>query len=641
MIAKSKTFEYWVPNKQDNSSETELENRYFDIINNIESVYDYFYDKFQIAERNLRYYKGEQWTPEELIAHKKQFRRAYVFNEIFSKVDHIIGTQTQTRMEINVIPREKEDGKQAEILGHLVKWVEQVNDFKIVETNVFTDAIIRGFGVSGISWKFEDVLFGYPQIQVFPAWQFFWDLNSCELDLSDARWMARVQYLPRKTLKELFPQNEEQIDEISKTFGKFNFDFPYWIQPDKRQYLDKTLIKEYELLPLIEYYDWSLKNVYIVVDNIRGKNLKFENGNDAKEFAQGLIDAYAEENRILWTSDGDPRVFVNVVQDRIYKQCLIIGDQIISDEEIATPFFPYDICFAYFNQGDFWSLVDQLISPQDLINRAFSQLDYHLGTSVKGALTIVRSMLDKSFGLEDLRQEWSKTTPIIPVLDHNAIRQLQFSTVPPQLFDEVNFGIQRLVDYVGGRNILGFTEKAGESGKAVQERAQQAGISRMPLFDKLQIWRKSVGEKIIWYLQNIMEDEQILKIIGNDDTLEYVPLNKELVNSLKEISYDVVVDETAATSYVKEKYFKQLLALFQQFPTAPEVIVPTLIQFSDLPESQKKDILSKLEFYQQYMQMKQQQQHEENIRKQAEDVVKRKMIRQQLQTQLQVPERLQ
>lgn len=620
--------------------EEEKEAKYYEAIQNIESVYDYFYDKFEKAERNLRYYKGEQWTPAELIEHRRQFRRAYVFNEIFAKVDHIIGTQNETRMEINVLPREKNDSNQAELLNHLIKWVEQVNDFAQVETQVFTDAVIKGFGVSGIQWKYEDVMFGYPEINVYPQWQFFWDLNSTEIDLSDARWLARVQYIPRKTLKEMFPEYAEIIDEMSKSFGKFAYDFPYWIQPDKREFANNNFLKEYELLPLVEYYDWELRDKFVVYDDIRGKSMEFNKYDKAKNFMDGLIDRYTEESMILWTKDGTPRIFLSVIQERIYKQTIIIGDRVVTIDELATPFFPYDICFAYFNHGEFWSLVDQLISPQDLVNRAFSQLDYHLGTSVKGAITVVRSQLDKSFGLEELRQEWSKTTPILPVLSHDAIRQITFNTVPPQLFDEVNFGIQRMIDYLGGKNILGYTEKAAESGKAVAERAAQAGIARLPLFDKLKIWRKNLGYKIIWYLKNLMEPGQIIRIIGNDDSIQYIPLNPEIINSLKELNYDLVVDEAAQSSYIKQKYFNQLLALFQQFPTAPEVIVPTLVEFSDLPESKKKMILDRLEIYNQYVQAKQQQQHEESIRQQAEDVVKRKMIRQELQTQLNVPERI-
>jgi len=608
-----------------------------EIIQNIEAVFPFFYEKFEEGERNLRYYKGKQWTAEELRKHREQFRRAYVFNEIFNKIDHIIGTQTETRMEINVLAKNQEDEKLAELLNYVIKWIEKVNNFEFVETTTFTDSIIKGVGVTGIHWNQEDINFGYPEIKNYPQYQFFWDLNSVEIDLSDARWMARVQFLPAIKVKEIFPEiNEENIESLND----HSLPIPYEFEFFERQLLYHKENEKFKLIPIIEYYDWELKPVYQVIDRIRDEQRDFDSREDAEDFYNGLVDGYIAGNVILLGDDGSPNVYILESQDRVYRQTIMVGNIIIESNEIATPFFPYEVCFSYFHQGDFWSLVNQFISPQDLINRAFSQLDYQLGTSVKGAITVVRSQLDKSFGLEELRREWSKTSPIIPVLDHRAIDQKMFGAIPPQLFEEVNFGLQRLMDYAGGHNLLGFTEKAGESGKAVQERAQQAGISRLIFFDKLKIWRKNLGMKIVWYIKNIMNIDQILQILGDKATDLFMYMNTKGNETLKEFQYDITVSESNLSETMNEKYFQQLANMFQQFPTAPEVVVPTLLQFSTIPDSVKKDILSKLEFYQQYTQMKEQQKHEQNIQEQAMDVVKRKMIRQKVEEQFNVPERL-
>jgi len=608
-----------------------------EIIQNIQAVFPFFYEKFEEGERNLRYYKGKQWTDEELRKHREQFRRAYVFNEIFNKVDHLIGTQTETRLEINILAKNKEDEKLAELLNNVIKWIEKINNFDFVETTTFTDSIIKGVGITGIHWKQEDINWGYPEIKNYPQYQFFWDLNSVEIDLSDARWMARVQFMPAIKVKEIFPDlSEKDIENIND----HSLPIPYEFEFFERQLLHTYENSKYKLIPVIEYYDWQLNPVYSVIDRIRDEKRDFDNLQDAEDYYNGLIDGYVDANILLLGDDGSPNVYILESEDRIYRQTIMVGNLVLERNDLATPFFPYDTCFSYFHQGDFWSLVNQFISPQDLINRAFSQLDYQLGTSVKGAITVIRSQLDKSFGLEDLRREWSKTSPIIPVLDHRAIDQKMFGTVPPQLFDEVNFGLQRLMEYAGGRNLLGYTEKAGESGKAVQERAAQAGIARLIFFDKLKIWRKNVGMKLVWYIKNIMNIDQIIEILGDKARDLFIFMNTKGNETLKEFQYDITISETNLSETMNEKYFQQLANMFQQFPTAPEVVVPTLLEFSTIPESVKKDILSKLEFYQQYTEAKEKQKHEENLKQQALDVVKRKMIRQQVQQQLQVPERL-
>lgn len=615
------------------------------ITNNITKVWDYFVDKFETGERNFQYFKGNQWTEAERLAHVEQFRRVYVFNEIFNKIDHIVGTENETRLDTVLVAREKSDEAEVEILNWVIKWAEQINNLPFIQTTVFTDALVRGCGVSALNWAFDDVEFGYPQITVIPPYELIWDINCKQVDLSDARWMARIQFLSRQSLKELFPLWADKIDEISgdSTLLIKNMEYnnyPYFNQLYAQRYLASSSYKEQEMIPLVEYYDYIVKPTYIVYDDIKNEDIQFDNKEDAQAFYEGKLDTYTQYGYPLYNEMGEENLFIYTINERIYRQTLIIGDEIFEHTDLATPFFPYDICFAYFSHGDYWAFVDQLISPQDLINRAFSQLDYQLGASEKGITTVVKNALDKSITLEDFRREYSKTKPIIPVLSHDAIRIWPPEGINPQLFEEVNFGLQRLIDYAGGRNILGYTDKAGESGRVVAERAQQAGIARLPLFDKLKIWRTSLTKKMVWYIKNIMSSIQLARILGDDPVVRFKKPLSELLSSIKEIEYDVVIDETFKSESIKERYFEQIKNMFLQFPTAPEVVVPTLLEFSSLPESKKKEILSKLEFYQQYTAQKQQMEHEQNLKQQAEDVIKRKIVRQEMQKQLNVPERI-
>lgn len=618
---------------------------YDNIVNDIKAVEDYFLERFEEGEQNYNYYKGNQWTEEEKRKHYEQFRRVYVFNEIFNKIDHIIGTENTTRIDTVLVPREPNDAEEVEILNIVLKWIEQINNLHFVQTEVFTDALIRGVGFSALRWKFEDVEFGYPEIISIPPYEIVWDISSKDLSFHDARWLARIQYLTKQSLKELFPLHSDIIESQSRgNFDAFLPDrfnnFPYYNELYHHRYLGGHSNEEDEVLPLIEYYDYIVNPTYIVYDDIKNEDIKFNNLKDAQDFYRGKKDAYEEAGYTLINPDGEPALFLYTINEKVYRQTLIIGNEVIEHTDLATPFFPYFPCFAFFMHGDYWSFVRHLISPQDLINRSFSQLDYQLGASEKGITTVIKSLLDKSVTLESFTREYSKTKPIIPVLSHDAIRIHPPEQANAQLYQQVNFGMQRIIEYAGGHNILGYTEKAGESGRAVAERAQQAGIARLPLFDKLQIWRMEQAKAIVWYIKNVMNIVQISRILGDEKILKFKKPLPEIMASLKEIQYDIIVDETSRSESIRERYFEQLKNMFMQFPTAPEVVVPTLIEYSNLPELQKKELLKRLEFYQTYSMQKQQMMHEENLRRQAEDVVKRKMVRQQLQEELQVPERL-
>lgn len=605
------------------------------IINQLEDVWDLFYEKNLTGLRNMDYYMGRQWTDEEIVAHQRQYRKAYVFNETFSKVDHLIGTQTQTRMDAKALPREKSDEAQVALINFIIKWFEQINAIEYTETEVFTESTIRGAGCSVMRWKREDVEYGYPSIETVPINEMYWDGNSQKLDLADARWMARVQYRSRRELKELFPSHAATIKNISGSYTLNNLNSVVQTVLDRRQ--EQHQLKQTgwnaddDILPLIEHYEWELTPTYIVVDEIQDTRKEYENEADAMAYYEGLCDEYIESGRQTLTNpDGSPRIAVVCMDERDYYQTILIGDEFIEREEIATKFFPYDINFCYFYKGDYWAFVDNLISPQDLVNRSFSQLDYQLGATVKGAVTVIPSLLQKGYGIEFARQEWSKTTPFIPVLDHRAFNPIPPGRVQPELFTEVNFGIQRMNDYAGGKNALGLQENAAESGRAVIARAEQGGISRLPIFDKLRYWRQQITLKAIWYIKNFMTPGQILRVIGADEDVQYVELTDGILNTLKEIKIDIVIDEAMKSATARERDFMQLKELFATVQYPPEITMPLLLEYSSLPESKKSEIQSMLGFFQQYQQQQGQQQHQQTLQQQAQDSVARTQMREQM-----------
>lgn len=619
---------------------TEKQNEEYDkkaiadlILNRLDDVWPAFAEKNTNGQRNLNYYMGKQWTDEEIAAHRTQNRKAYVFNETFSKIDHLIGTQTQTRMDAKAIPRERTDDLQVRMLNFIIKWFEQTNNIEFTETDVFTDATIKGAGASVIRWELEDMPNGYPSIESVPIEEMYWDLDAQKVDLSDARWMARVQYLTRREAKEIFPTKKKQIDNMSQSFSVNAGRIRNIMNERREKYLQKgrALTQDDEIVPLVEYCDWDMEPVYVVIDEITGHTEEFDNESDAQNFYDGLIEGYVAANEELLNPNGTGRVLIVETSQKQYKLITLIGDEVLTYDKIHTPFFPWDICFSYFSKGDYWAFADNMISPQDLINRAFSQLDYQLGATVKGAVTVIPTLLRGDFTMEKARNEWSKTSPMIPVLSHEAFHPIPAGRVQAELFEEVNFGIQRMTDYAGGKNALGLQENAAESGRAVIARAEQGGIGKLPLFDKLRLWRQNVTYKAIWYIKNHMPPGQVLRIIGGDEDVTYINIDDGILDSLKEIKLDVVVDEAMKSETMRERNFQQLKELFAQQPYPPEITMPIMLEYSNIPESKKRTLRDQLNFYQKYMQQQQEMQKENKLQGEVEDSLKRQQIKAAMQ----------
>lgn len=608
----------------------ELQIIYDRVVNNIKNVFDFFTKKHK--RRNLCYdfYKGKQWTDEEIELHYEQNRLPVVFNEVQQKVDHLVGTETQTRMDIRVLARERGDEAAAELLTYIVKWVDQVNNMDYIQTEVFRDMAVGGASCVVVRWASEDIEYGFPAIEKVPINEMFWDYSAINPDLSDARWMARVSPRTRYEAAEIFPEFRNIIYSTpSAAQSTIN-----WLLPEHRlKFINSNkggYYSENDIIQIIEYYERKKIYTYLVCDEIAGKNNLFLTEKEANEFYDGLINEYLNQAEELNNPDGSERVSIVTLSKNIITQTIVIGETVVSHNDLDISNFPYVIAFSYYHEGDYWSFVDQLIDPQILINRFFSQWDYQLGLSPKNFITVVSSLLKKGFTEEDLTREISKTMSVIPVINHNAVEIREGPRITPELFQGINFAIMRMNDYAGGRNLLGLQENAAESGRAVIARAEQGGISRLPLFDALKRWRKSVTERIIYMIKNYMPPNQILRITGIDDEVQYVNLNDQIMDTLRELKYDIEIDEAEKAATMKERNFIQLKELFSIVQMPPEILFPLMIEYSALPKSKKREILEQMEFYQQYTMMKAQQEREQKLTKEVEDSLIRKRIKDEM-----------
>lgn len=613
------------------AEESEIYNR---VDADLSSVQEFFYDKAIERNRNFDFYANRQWTETELWDHARQHRFAYQFNEIANKIDHLIGVQVQTRMDTKAVARERGDEAVAAADSFMLKWVEQVNDFETTKTEVFTDGIVGKAGWALTRWETEDISHGYPVIERVPSSEIFYDLCSKEADKSDARWMARVMYKDRMEVAEMWPDKQKEIDDLPNAVvsGSPGNSRLRLFSTFERRYLNRAsnVFKGRDLIEIIEHYEKIRSSEYVIEDEIGGGSTTFDDKRDAEEFYRGLIEAYTDNGENLINPDSSPRVAFFENPKDVFVQAIIVGGRVFRYDVMATPFFPYTPYFAYHHDGDIWSMVDNLISPQILINRFFSQWDYQVGASAKNLMTVMPTMFPKDFPMERLREELSKPMSIIPVSRHDAIDFKPNVPVNPELFQGIGWGVARMNDYAGGRNVLGLQENAAESGKAVQARAEQGGLGRIPLFDKLRKFHIGVMEKVLWYIHNCMPASQIIRVLGRDADAQYTPLDGSVLNTLAEIKIDITVDETIKSDSMKERWLQYVRDFVLSVPEVPvEFKMRLFLEYAPLPEGKKDELLKMIPFWQQYSQQQADVQKKSKLESEVMDSLYKRMIKQE------------
>ena len=618
---------------QEQATDAELYQR---ILSDLEASQDYFLEKFDRAEENNRFYKTQQWTEAEEEEFRNSYRLPYQINEVAKIIQHMVGTQTQTRLDSKVVGRERADEPLAEFLTSLIKWVEQVNDLEYTETNIFRDGLIKAAGAVVVRWMNRDMQYGYPSIEKVPIHELMWDLTASNLDLSDARWMSRVMMLPQADATEMYPEFAEHIKK-SQVLDSEHDTIKIFKTKRHRDYtVNRWRREEYgrRFVRVIEHYERAITYTYIVADDVQGYTRDFDSDEESKAFYDELIRQYSEGLIELQYPDGTDKVTRSKVGKNTIIQTLMIGTEVVSREVTGLPRFPYVVNFCHFDDGDYWAFADYLIHPQKLVNRFFAQWDYQLGTATKNLVTVMKSMLPRNVKMADVEDVLSRTSPVLEVLNHEALRTHPNQQVQPELFQGIGLMREFMMNFAGGRNVLGLQENAAESGRAVMARAEQGGVAKLPFYDNLRFFRKQTIELVLWYVRNFMPSQQIQRIIGNASEVQPQPLDIGIIDTLREFEYDIQVSETPKSDSVKERQFEQLTQLFGQIGAPVEIISEFLIEFSNLPATVKERLMSKMDWIQKYKQEQAQMAAQQQMQQGVQQQVEKKGLRQQLEAQM-------
>lgn len=624
---------------KDSYLDESLSDVYTRVIDDIETARPLFADMWAEARRNSQFVQGNQWDMDERDAHERQNRIPYVFDQISPKVNAVLGVHSARRVEASVIPTEPGDEPTAYVANRLIKWCEQINKMDEVESEVFYDMIVKKVGCTVTRWALTDTLSGRPVVERIPIYQMMWDPNAVDVSLADAKWMCRVIPVTRQDAIERWPEFEEAIRNAGG-YGDESSLVRTDVMTARQRFMAQSgrAISEVDLrgdIIVIEHFEKARQYVYIVVDQIANQMQEFDDAQSAKNYVDGLFSQYAEGDVPLIDAEGNDLITMVTLSKDIVIQSLIFGSECVSREVTELPDFPYQIAFCYHDDGEYWSFVDQLIDPQMFQNRMISELDNQIGRGNKNIMTVVEQKLKRGYTIVDLSREASKVSPKIPVLSHDAINVVPNQPAQSDLVPAITMAISHMTDIVGGRNALGLQENAAESGAAVRARQEAAGMARMPVFSHINSWRRKVTEMCLWYMRRYLAPEQQMRIMGQDGKPEWVLVTQEVLDSLISAKMDITVTEAVDTLTARERQFVQVKELFQTIGPMlpPDVVITTMLEYSQLEQQTKDKILGMLPAIQQYQQQQAEQNKMMKMQQSVQDSVARKQLKDQLESQ--------
>lgn len=531
------------------------------------------------ARQCERFYLGGglQWSAEDLATLSEAGRPAHEINLVLPAVNAAIGYQIQNRMDIAFRPRGRgADDDLAALHSKIAMQIADRNHLHWRETDVFADGLIQQRGYYDVRIEFDDNLQGSVDIVSLDPLDVIPDPDAKGYspdtwsDVLITRWltMDEIELLygkaARREVEESKPVDsdfgEETAEEGRNKFGGVSGLYGSW-QGGGYGMIQRVRV--------IERRQWRLTR------------------QDAAIYPTGDI-------RPLNEGEVPPDGAVIAKRTVRRPRLTVATDSIVLHDEwspyrrlMIVPYFPV------FRRGLTRGMVDNAISPQEILNKEVSQYLHVLNTTANSGWLVEENSL-VNMSVDELETQGAQTGLVV---EYRMGRPVP-TKIPA---NQIPTGIDRLIDRSSRfmAEVTGITEafkgstEAVESGIAVQSRQQAAQNSIALALDNLGRTRHMLAEHILELVQQFYTEPRILRITETDAfgraQSKELAVNRptetgQAFNDLTLGEYDVVISEQPMQVTFENSQFQQALELRKAGVPVPDEIV---IRHSNLTDKEE------------------------------------------------------
>lgn len=556
----------------------------------------------QIAIRNMNFYLGDggHWTDAARRLMKESGRKTFEQNEIFSAVNGAVGYQISNRMDMSFVPRgHGADDVTADLLGKIIRQVNDANSLHDKETDLFRDGMVQRRGYYDIRQCFDDSVLGKTEVGVLDPVDVIPDPDATTYD-------------PEEGWSEVTIRRWFTVDEIGDYWGKdkrqavINFkpadiDGQSWDDYLQRARIGNNQIAGNFQEALDEDPDTAR---YLVID----RQYKVYEMTDVMVWPTGemkpLMKDVPEEKIAAWRADG---AIQSKRRIKRVKWLISTAGVVLFDDYSPYPFYTIVPFFPYFMHGHMRGMVDNAVSPQEMLNKSITTGVDIFNRGAKGGWQgeqgILTNMTDK-----ELSQKGSQSgLVLIRKVGTKPFEPIEPPRMPEAINNFIAQSMAAIKSVTANSEELNAENSDGMSGIAIQARQYAAQQKLAIPLSNLQRTRNMLAKKLIWFVQEYMTAPQVLRITEKDVTgkmsTSELPVNQEqddgsILNDLTIGDYDVVISEQPLNVTFDNSQFEQIQAIAEIAAKQGETIpIKYLLRYSNLAD--KQDIIEDLEQQQQ------------------------------------------
>ena len=539
------------------------------------------------------FFVGLQWDPNDLALLKSYRRPALTINKIISTISNVMGEQIFNRTDIAFKPRN--EGATSEVADALTKVFMQISDnnqLNWVRSDVFADGIVGSRGFFDVRLDFTDSLRGEVRIEQLNPKNVLIDADADDYDPDKwgdviiTKWMSpdQIEMLYSSADAELlrgrqdsyFPYGYDSIDRDRDRFGHPRSMYTYNTGPDSGDNNTRNI-------RVIERQWRKLDRVLHFVDVGTGDTRMVP-----PDWDQARIQQHMTQNpNLALTKKLVQRIRWTVVADNV----VLHDDWSPYKHFTVVPYFPH------FRRGRTVGLVENLIGPQELLNKVSSQELHVVNTTANSGWKVKRNAL-QNMSVAELEQRGAQTGLVLELDELTNAEKIQPNQTPTGL-DRISYKAEEHIKGISGVSdyMQGFARE-DVAAKSVQTNKQSGQANLAKVMDNMNRTDFILARNVLDMVQEYYTEQRLLYITTDrlTNTTEQLTVNQPtpegiILNDLTLGEYAVVVTNQPERDTFEETQFDQAVRL----RTEAGVQIPDkyIIQSSRLKD--KAEIVKELE----------------------------------------------
>lgn len=521
-----------------------------------------------------RFFMGDQWDKADRDRLRQQKRPALTINKILSTMANVMGEQIYNRNEISFRPRKPSRADVSDALTKVFKYISDQNQLDWKRSDMFADGVITSRGFLDIRIEFDDSMQGEVRITKPNPKNVIVDPDAEEYDPDSWSEVFTTKWVTADDIALLYGKADaELLRNREQSFFPYGYDS---IQAHRDRFGDR-------MNPMYAgVYDESnvMRNIRMIERQHRvldyQKHFLSPETGDMRPIPEDFT-----RDRIAWFVEKFGFVVVPKMVRRI--RWSVIADQVkLHDDWSPYKHFTVVPYFPYFRHGTTIGLVENLVSPQEMLNKVASQ-ELHVVNTTANSGWKVRSGALATMSVEELEQRGAETGLVVEVNGDPEKDMVKITPNPvPQGLDRIGYKSEEAIKSISGvsDSMQGF-DREDVAAKAIQEKKRSGSTNLAKPLDALVRTDFIIARNVLDLVQGFYTEHRLMtitkdQITGETETFAVNEPTPEgtIANDLTVGEYEVVTSSVPQRETLEDSQFDQAVALRELgVPLPDEVLI--------------------------------------------------------------------